>query len=112
MTRIALIPLVLLHLVLGASFVCAQSSTAPTLRPANQPLRASGSSQNGAAAEEPEIDESDVVRVNQQASFGPVVRAKDVKIVQLQELIHNLADLEIVVDDEHCAPVAHALHFL
>ncbi|MBA2705678.1 MAG: hypothetical protein H0U60_17710 [Blastocatellia bacterium] len=64
MTRIALILLVLLHLFVGASLVRAQSATAPTLRPAIEPVRVSGSAQTTATAEEPEVDENDVVRVS------------------------------------------------
>jgi len=44
--------------------VRAQSPTAPTLRPANQPLRASGAAPDAANINEPEIDENDVVRVS------------------------------------------------
>jgi Ca-activated chloride channel family protein len=64
MTRIALALLVFLHLFVATSGVRAQSATAPTLRPANLPLRASNSEQSTAAADEPEIDENDVVRVS------------------------------------------------
>ncbi len=64
MTRSVLILLILLHLFVGASVVRAQSPIAPTLRPANQPLRASGSAESAATAEEPEIDENDVVHIS------------------------------------------------
>lgn len=66
MTRFAPVLLILLHLFVGASVLRAQSSVpvAPTLRPANQPLRVSGSEQNAATSEETEIDENDVVRVS------------------------------------------------
>ena len=66
MTRSVLILLALLHLFVGASVLRAQSSSpvAPTLHPANQPLRVSGSAQSTATLEEPEIDENDVVRVS------------------------------------------------
>ncbi len=65
MTRFAPI-LLILHLFIGASVLRAQSSipVAPTLRPANQPLRLAGSKINPASADEPEIDEADVVRVS------------------------------------------------
>src|SRR5712691_5925102 len=64
MTRSVLALLVLLHLFLGGSVLRAQSATAPTLRPANQPLRASGPASGATNTEEPEIDENDVVRVS------------------------------------------------
>ncbi|HZE62556.1 MAG TPA: VWA domain-containing protein [Pyrinomonadaceae bacterium] len=64
MIRFAPALLILLHLFVGASVVRAQSATAPTLRPANQPLRASGSAPGAANTGEPEIDENDVVRVS------------------------------------------------
>ena len=64
MTRSVLALLVLLHLFLGGSVLRAQSAIAPTLRPANQPLRASGPASGATNTEEPEIDENDVVRVS------------------------------------------------
>jgi Ca-activated chloride channel family protein len=64
MTRFAPVLLVLLHLFVGASLVRAQSATAPTLKPANGPVRVSGSAPTTATADEPEYDENDVVRVS------------------------------------------------
>ena len=64
MRRIPLALLVLLHLFLGASVLRAQSAIAPTLRPANQPLRASGPASGATNTDEAEIDENDVVRVS------------------------------------------------
>jgi Ca-activated chloride channel family protein len=66
MIRFAPVLLTLSCLLLSASALRAQSSVpvAPTLRPANEPLRVSGSQQNTASAEEPEVDENDVVRVS------------------------------------------------
>lgn len=66
MIRFAPVLLTLSCLFLSASALHAQSSVpvAPTLRPANEPLRVSGSQQNTARAEEPEVDENDIVRVS------------------------------------------------
>jgi Ca-activated chloride channel family protein len=66
MIRFAPVLLIVSCLFLSASALHAQSSipVAPTLRPANEPLRVSGSQQNTARAEEPEIDENDVVRIS------------------------------------------------
>ncbi len=72
MTRFIVL-LVLLHLSLSATVVRAQSTTpaAPTLRPANQPLRASGSRENATASEDVEVDEEDVVRVSTSLTTVP-----------------------------------------
>src|SRR6266576_7277913 len=66
MIRFAPVLLILSCLFLIASALHAQSSVpiAPTLRPANEPLRVSSSEQNTARSEEPEVDENDVVRVS------------------------------------------------
>jgi Ca-activated chloride channel family protein len=66
MIRFAPVLLTLSCLLLSASALHAQSSSpvAPILRPANEPLRVSGSQQNSAGAEEPEVDENDIVRVS------------------------------------------------
>jgi Ca-activated chloride channel family protein len=66
MIRFAPVLLILSCVFLSASALHAQSSVpvAPTLRPANEPLRVAGAEQNTAGADEPEIDENDVVRVS------------------------------------------------
>lgn len=64
MNRFVPVLLILVHLFIGPSLVRAQSPGAPTLRPTNTTLRVSGSKQNAASVEEPEVDEDDVVRVS------------------------------------------------
>lgn len=64
MTRLVPVVLILSCFFLSASALRAQSSVPPTLRPANEPVRVSGTEQNTAPADEPEVDEEDVVRVS------------------------------------------------
>jgi Ca-activated chloride channel family protein len=64
MNRFAPVLLILVYIFVGSSLVRAQSSAAPTLRPANTPLRSASPEENAATIEEPEVDEDDVVRVS------------------------------------------------